>query len=240
MICVRIVDSRGSAPRDAGTAMFVCAEAFEGTIGGGALEHMAIRTARTMLRSGQTTHREVVPLGPGLGQCCGGSVTLEFEAVMARESDPAVPVFVWGAGHVGRAIAQVLGHHPAFQLTLVDTMKDRVPQPLPAAVTLMPVTDMARLARQLDVAAHHLVLTYSHDVDLALCDALLKRPRLSLGLIGSQSKWARFRKRLEDLGHPVADVDQIICPIGNRSLGKEPQSIAIGVAAQLIQGLTST
>jgi Xanthine and CO dehydrogenases maturation factor, XdhC/CoxF family len=70
-------------------------------------------------------------------------------------------------------------------------------------------------------------------MDLALCHAALGRGFAFAGLIGSHSKWARFRNRLRVLGHGDAAIARICCPIGQKSLGKHPQAIAVGVAAQL-------
>jgi xanthine dehydrogenase accessory factor len=82
--------------------------------------------------------------------------------------------------------------------------------------------------------ADHLIMTYAHDLDLALCHALLKHGFASAGLIGSATKWARFRTRLAALGHSPAQISRIACPIGDPHLGKHPQAIAVGVATALL------
>jgi len=82
--------------------------------------------------------------------------------------------------------------------------------------------------------ADHLIVTYSHDLDLKLCDALLRHDFASCGLIGSATKWARFRSRLAALGHSEAEISRIACPIGDPALGKHPQAIAVGTAAGLL------
>jgi xanthine dehydrogenase accessory factor len=82
--------------------------------------------------------------------------------------------------------------------------------------------------------AHHLIVTYSHALDLDLCHAALSRGFASAGVIGSATKWARFRRRLAQLGHAPAAIDRIDCPIGDPRLGKHPQAIALGVAARLL------
>jgi xanthine dehydrogenase accessory factor len=88
-------------------------------------------------------------------------------------------------------------------------------------------------------AARHVILTYSHDIDLALCDAALRRGFAGCGVIGSDTKWARFRRRLAALGHAEEAIARIDCPIGDRTLGKHPQAIAVGVAAGLLSGLAA-
>lgn len=216
--------------------MRVSADGIEGTIGGGALEWEAMRIARQMLARGETEARLAFPLGPALGQCCGGSVTLTFAVVDNSAKIPRTPLWIWGAGHVGRALVHTISPLQDFDITWIDTARDRFPQDFPKDVAPTVATDPPRLAPHAPLDAHHLVLTYSHDIDLALCDALLRRGFASCGLVGSATKWARFRKRLAQLGHSDAQISRILCPIGDPSLGKHPQAIAIGVAARLLDG----
>ncbi len=149
----------------------------------------------------------------------------------------AAPVWVYGAGHVGRAIVEVLAPLGGFDLTWVDTAPERFTQDVPGGVTALPATDIAAASGLAPDGAHHLIVTYSHALDLALCHALLGRQAASIGLIGSAVKWARFRKRLAALGHDPAQLARITCPIGDPRLGKEPQAIALGVACALVLAL---
>jgi len=231
---------RGSAPRDAGTAMKVAADTIEGTIGGGALEFRAIALAREMLDSDAAEFTRKIPLGPGLGQCCGGAVTLRFtreehavdrvqnnvHPISDMRADPQ-PLWLWGAGHVGRAVVNA-ARPEAFRITWVDDAADRFPKRIAPHVKALPAADMPLLAARAPVYAHHLIFTYSHDIDFALCAALLQRGAASIGLIGSQTKRTRFFKRLRALD---LDPAQITCPIGDPSLGKAPQDIARGCIA---------
>jgi xanthine dehydrogenase accessory factor len=121
----------------------------------------------------------------------------------------------------------------------VDLGPDRFPAAVPAGVTPLPASEPAALVRYAPRDADHLVLTRSHELDLQLCHALLGHGFASLGLIGSQTKWARFRSRLGQLGHPAAQIARIACPLGDPSLGKHPQAIAVGVAAALIRAGTT-
>lgn len=245
MIWVEITRTRGSAPRDAGTAMQVTMDSAQGTIGGGALEYRAIATARKILAQNGAEQTETIPLGPNLGQCCGGAVTLRYTYTsppLATGLDP-MPVhrivsnpphpqhlWVWGAGHVGRAMIRAC-HPQQFKITWVDSNADRFPAIIPKHVTPTPATDMPRLAARAPTYAHHLIFTYSHDIDLALCAALLKRGAASIGLIGSDTKRARFFKRLRHMG---LDPSGITCPIGDKTLGKTPHAIAHGTVQQLL------
>ncbi len=263
---VVVVDTRGSAPRRAGTAMLVFEAGQSGTIGGGALEWRAAADARALLASGGGPRVDRHALGPGMGQCCGGAVTLVTEVLEAVPEGPvrvlrtkpagAVPVWapevpgwrdgtlvervgsqartlwIWGAGHVGRAIAAVVAPLGTHAVTVIDLSAKL--DGLPAG-TPLPCADMPALAAHAPKGADHLILTHDHAIDLALCDALLRRRFTSCGLIGSATKRARFDARLRAMGHPNP-FGPIECPIGDPALGKHPQAIAIGVARRLIRG----
>lgn len=281
VVRVVIAAIRGSSPRETGTAMLVWETGQSGTIGGGTLEFEAAEAARRQVAPKQiSTHA----LGPDLGQCCGGAVTLFSEVyeagdlaaldshVIARPASPALmpvavkrllagargqgqtpapqlvegwmiepvhqpqlPVWIWGAGHVGRALTDVLAPLPDLQITWVDTDAERFPDGIPSGVTAVPAADVALLVPHAPENAAHLVLTYSHALDLALCHALLGHGFAFAGLIGSKTKWARFRSRLAALGHSPGAIARITCPIGDPELGKHPQMIAVGVAAQLLR-----
>ncbi len=290
---VLVVETRGSAPREAGAEMIVRQGALEGTIGGGALEWQALDHARALLAEGGTWTRrlERIALGPALGQCCGGAVTVLFERfdeaarpllekiagrgteIFARPlesgappalgttalppalhavaaildapalaegwiAEPAVrrapPLWIWGAGHVGREIVDVLAPLGAFAIRWADLTADRFPEEVPAGVETVAAADLPLLAAHAPREAHHLIVTRSHELDLALCHALLGRGAASIGLIGSQTKRARFARRLAALGHGNEAIAGIICPIGTPALGKHPRAIAIGVAHGLL------
>lgn len=147
---------------------------------------------------------------------------------------PTRQLWVWGAGHVGRAVVTTLAPLPEFAITWVDTAPDRFPDLVPETVTQMPANDPARLARHAPADAEHLILTYSHALDLELCHQLLCHDFAFAGLIGSKSKWARFQNRLRDLGHSAEQISRVTCPIGDPALGKHPQAIAISVASELL------
>ena len=122
---------------------------------------------------------------------------------------------------------------PDFDITWVDTSADRFPADTSTAAPLV-ATSPAHAVPHAPSDAHHLILTYSHDLDLALCDAVLRHEFASCGLIGSATKWARFQRRLQALGHTPAQIARIACPIGDTALGKHPQALAIGVAHAML------
>jgi xanthine dehydrogenase accessory factor len=121
-------------------------------------------------------------------------------------------------------------------VTWVDVAEGRFPESVPAGLRIVALPDPVQAVAATPKAAEHLVMTYSHALDLALCHALLGHGFGTLGLIGSATKWARFRSRLGALGHPAMDIARITCPIGDPSLGKHPQAIAVGVAAAFLRG----
>ncbi len=236
MMPMRITITRavGSAPRGAGTQMLVWPDRIAGTIGGGALEWAAMAKARQMLDAGQSLAQETMPLGPALGQCCGGSVSLRFERADTMDSPPQKPLWIFGAGHVGRALVAVMAPLPDWAITWVDVADDRF-DAVPDGVMQLVAADPTRVVQHAPEDAHHLILTYSHELDLALCHAVLQHGFASAGLIGSATKWARFRSRLAALGHPPQDIARIACPIGDPALGKHPQALAIGVAHAMVR-----
>jgi len=237
---ITISDARGSTPREMGAAMLVDGEGrFTGTIGGGTLEWQALAEAQRLLRSGETRREMHFSLGPDLGQCCGGRVTLLFERVTEDTTlakPTGTPMLLFGAGHVGRAIALAMAPLP-FDIRWIDPRPNAFPQAFPPNVTpvapLDPVTEIVGA----ETSALALILTHSHALDLALCDAALRRADMPfVGVIGSATKRARFLSQLRAMGHGEGALARLTCPIGLPDLGsKEPAAIAAGVAVQLLQ-----
>ena len=278
---VVVASVEGSAPREPGAAMLVWQNGQSGTIGGGTLEFEAVAHARNALADGSDTLVSR-PLGPALGQCCGGAVVLATEiydktrlanvpgdiylrrvtgqadlplalqraAVRSRNAgtpaetqcnsgwliEPVAPhlrpLWIYGAGHVGRAVVEVMAPLPGIAITWVDTKTDRFPGEIPDGVTKLLAANPASVVRHAPSDAEHLILTYSHALDLEICHRLLGHGFRATGLIGSATKRARFRSRLRSLGHSEAQISRIKCPIGDPALGKHPQAVAVGFAAE--------
>ncbi len=144
------------------------------------------------------------------------------------------PIWIYGAGHVGRAIVAMLAPLPDLDITWVDTAADRFPDDIPDGVRPVIVPAPQNAVQLAPENARHVILTYSHEMDLALCHAVLCHRFAFAGVIGSATKWARFRSRLAALGHRPEVIDTLTCPIGDPNLGKHPQAIAVGVVAQLL------
>jgi xanthine dehydrogenase accessory factor len=220
---VSVVTTSGSAPRDGGAHMIVTAKGYHGTIGGGALEWRAIASAQALLNKGSGTRFTSHALGPELGQCCGGRVDLatevfgrqdadDIQKLAARETGGAFSMtrngvelsfdqnrrrlYLYGAGHVGRALILALAQLP-FEVIWIDPRPGAFPPVAPENVT--PTTE-ANLA---DAPQGSLVfiMTHSHALDLATTDMALRNPNIAhVGLIGSETKRARFVKRLTEAG----------------------------------------
>lgn len=255
---VEVQGVQGSSPREAGAWMAVRAglapgslQGLVGSIGGGHLEFQAMAHAQAVLGGTAAAGVQRYALGPSLGQCCGGVVHLHFRLVGVPDL-PALqslqlqrmPVAVFGAGHVGRALVEVLQQLPC-STTWVDSRADIWPTPLVSStgartrwVQADPVQDAVA---DLPAGARVVVMTHSHVEDWDIVAACLARQRAAhdlpfIGLIGSASKWASFRRRLLDRGFDPLAVDAVHCPVGVAGVdGKEPEVIAVSVAAQLLQ-----
>jgi xanthine dehydrogenase accessory factor len=244
-VLVTVAAVRGHAPRAAGAKLVVGAHRTWGSIGGGNLEAVAVDRAREMLARREAGPElteaalsDKVPYQHGV-QCCGGTVTVMFEPL------PVVPaVAVFGVGHVGLELARILARQD-IDLHLVDT---RAPQLADDRLAVLsdavarvrvhrPVVLPETVLGDLPADAHVLIMTHDHAEDLALCDAVLRGGGFgSVGLIGSAGKWARFRRQLTgELGHDEQALARIKTPIGLPGIdGKEPATIAVSVAADLL------
>ncbi|MBH5338383.1 xanthine dehydrogenase accessory protein XdhC [Streptomyces pactum] len=245
-VLVTVATVRGHAPRDAGAKLVVGRTGTWGSIGGGNVEAVAIDRAREML-AGSVTEPELMDFAlndkvtnqHGV-QCCGGTVSVLLEPLPVVQA-----VAIFGAGHVGLELARILARHD-LDLHLVDSrsemlteqrlgvLADAVAQVHVHHTPLLPEEVLAKLPP----GTHVLIMTHDHAEDAAVCDAALRTPGLgSIGLIGSAAKWARFRKRLAtEGGHDEAAIDRIKTPIGLPGItGKEPATIAVSVAADLLR-----
>ncbi len=252
-VLVRVASTQGSVPREAGAWMGVFADAVVGTVGGGHLEFEAIAHARRALAGAAIQAQRRFALGPSLGQCCGGVVQLDFAsttpadaaAMRARleaEDDASrLPVALFGGGHVGHAIVQALTPLPV-RVRWIDSRDEIFPGGLMRWVQTEHSAPVQAAVADLDVQSRVLVMSFSHAEELDVVAACLARLRERgdlpfVGLIGSKSKWASFRHRLEARGYSEAELARVTCPIGVAGVvGKEPEVIAAAVAAQLMQG----
>lgn len=287
-----VVETRGSAPREAGARIVVLPDAsFFGTIGGGTLEWRAIAEMQAALARPQPHYYESrrVALGPELGQCCGGRVDLalevfdrsrrqEVEILAAAEQaapfrtrgeqmsdgklhrtlDPASMVaigaaridhgiveegfgddrrvlYLFGAGHVGRALVLALAPLP-FRVVWIDPRPDAFPQHVPANVRCVQPDDTPATLDGAPSGSFVLVMSHSHALDLAIVARALKGQDFAyVGLIGSETKRARFSSQLTGAGLARAEIERLVSPIGVAGIrSKLPAAIAASVAADLL------
>ncbi len=250
-VLVQVQATEGSAPRDAGAWMAVFADALIGTIGGGHLEFEAIDRARALLKAestGKPAETMRLALGPSLGQCCGGVVHLQLERFTAQDLPTLqlrldvdrMPVVLFGGGHVGHALADVLARLPVA-LHWIDSREGIFPSGLPTHVVCEHSEPVQAAVKDLAPGACVLIMSFSHAEDLDVLTQCLARQRKQqdvpyIGLIGSKTKWATFRHRLEARGYSAKELAHVTCPIGVPGIhGKEPEVIALAVAAQLLQ-----
>ena len=249
-VLVEVTGARGSVPREGGTRMLVSPSHAAGTVGGGHLELKAIEQARSLLAAGSTEPQSVhYPLGPALGQCCGGAVTLGFSlldrlALAAwPEAAPRFHLQLYGAGHVGRAIVRAL----VPLNCVVDWIDEREEEFVasfdalggawPRHIRKVCVDTVEAEVALAPPSAFYLVLTHQHDLDQRISEAILQRGDFGFfGLIGSKTKKQRFIHRFEQRGFEDSLIKRMTCPIGIDGIeGKEPEVIAIAVAAQLMR-----
>ena len=248
-IVAELTAVRGSSPREAGTFMLISPDAQTGTIGGGALEYMVIDRARQVLRDGEHGDSLDIPLGPEIGQCCGGRVDVALKRVSAAEARRLVAkleaeaasrphVYLFGSGHVGHALARALAVLP-LRVHVVDTRPDELTN-LPDNVETHAVAMPEAVVRSAPQGSGFVILTHDHALDfLIAAEALQRADAPYIGMVGSKTKKARFRSWYLGEGYPAATLDRLVLPIGGKAfphgLGdKRPEVIAALAAAEIL------
>jgi len=236
-VLVTLLDAQGSTPREAGAKMVVTADQSFSTVGGGNLEHEAIQQARELLATSQTApSRREYTLSPKLYQCCGGTVSLILEPFLPVQT----VLYLFGAGHVGRAIVQVLTGLP-IKIKWIDERASEFPAQIPSHCEKIVTASPTTVLKTAPAGCYILVMTHLHPRDFQIVQAAFTHNQFAyLGLIGSKTKRSRFEKYLQEAGVPKTELQRLICPIGIEGItGKHPREIAIAVAAQLLQqGIT--
>lgn len=294
-VLVTLTDSQGPSPHTAGARMIVGPDGtFSGTVGGGALELLALTEARTLLGETEAPALRRIERAPGPAAdlSCGGHATLLLERfsnadrpeievladaeragpivlrarpvggrlqreiisptnlpiapapafqrrddgeIIERFGIAATPVLLFGAGHVGRALAPVLAPLP-FVVTWADPRPEAFPPHLPTNIGChgdpKPVHLIERAADGTFVA----IMSHNHGLDLELATAALATDRFPyVGLIGSASKRASFATAMRKRAIPETSIDRLVCPIGLTEIrDRSPAAIAIGIAAQML------
>ena len=228
---VTVVRCTGSTPREPGAKMIVVhADRIHGTIGGGKLEQLAIQDALKCIQSDRSQLFRY-PLGAQAGQCCGGVMEVFIEAV---NCGPVL--YVFGAGHVGQAVCRVLSGTP-FRVVLLDDRDEWLNgREIPHHVQREHLSPLAFLNKTdfNPTCSYCVVMTHSHALDQELIEKLIPFPFAYVGLIGSRSKWIKFKQRLFNKGFSETEMARVTCPIGLGNFGKAPQEVAISFASQIL------
>ena len=246
---VEVREALGSTPREVGTWMLVSPDAIFGTIGGGQLEFMAIDRAREMIAGSVETDLLDIPLGPEIGQCCGGRVRIDI-ALVDGALRAAIPeridyeesvrphVYLFGGGHVGKALAEALALLP-LAVTVVETRAEAIhgfPETVTTRLTAIPEEEV-RTAR---AGSAFVVLTHDHALDfLIVAQALERSDAAYVGMIGSATKRATFRSwYLKTAGGSEEGLARLVCPIGGTTVyDKRPTVIAAMTAAEVLAAI---
>jgi xanthine dehydrogenase accessory factor len=247
-ILIEVIRTRGSTPREVGAFMLVTPDRIWGTIGGGRMEFDAIDTARAMLADGRQSVVLDITLGPDTGQCCGGRVELALRQAetdtidaLRKRLDLAAAdyrdVFLYGAGHVGRALAVALKPLP-FCVTVVETRQEELDQLEPGIRFRLEAMPEASIA-EIRAGGAAVIMTHDHALDFLIGAEALRRGDLGyVGMIGSKTKRAVFASWLTDAGYQADLIDRLILPVGGAAVrDKRPAVIAALVAAELLAAL---
>lgn len=251
VVKIQVVAVKGSTPREAGAFMLVSRDAAFGTIGGGALELDAIIQARSMLETNTAAMTLKFTLGTQINQCCGGKLELKLNDMNEDERQAMIEtartalnqmpnVLVFGAGHVGRALALALAPLP-FRVSLIDVRPHALLPKIHGVNSLaLPVPEQA--VREAPPASSFVVMTHEHSLDFLIVNEALKRKDAAyIGLIGSKTKKAVFRSQYLADGGTLIDFAFLTCPIGANPTGdKRPEVIAAFVATELCMRLLAS
>jgi len=249
VILIKIIDAKGSVPRNKNVTMVISDEHQFGTIGGGELEYRVTNESRELLNDSNCCEKIIeFPLGPSLGQCCGGYIKIKLnkfnsgknllnkhdlkDEVLSRNKN----LYIFGAGHVASALMTKL-EETGFNIFVIDSREQFLSKIKIDYINTILAKEPDIIIKNAAPRSFYLVMTHSHQIDLSICSTLLKVNNFSfLGLIGSKTKRMRFNKRLKEIGYSKELIDKIECPIGIDGItGKEPNIIAISIIARLLQ-----
>lgn len=226
---VTIIETSGSSPRKEGTKMIVTKEENYGTVGGGALEHNAIKDAKEFLRLGESGKKKY-SLEEGGIQVCGGSAELFFEPIL-----PAREIIVFGAGHVAEKLVPML-KELNFNITLIDERDVQLSKPnfnnVDNKICKLPSDVLPDIKFHDDLFV--IVLTHAHIHDQEIVRFCMRKPFKYLGVIGSKKKWGKFKEDYLKEGFTKDELSRVTTPIGLPIGGNTPFEIAISITSQLI------
>lgn len=228
-VLVTVVAVEGSAPREVGAKMLVYQDgSTDGTVGGGAVEKAAVELCGQVLQQRRPLLMEY-DLG-ALGMSCGGRMKIFFEPYFA-----APPLFIFGAGHIGKALAEI-AHLLQFRITVVDDRPEfAVAERFPHAEAVLCCSygdSFSRLEPTPD--SYIVIVTYRHMHDQTILAHCAQQPFAYLGMIGSRTKVSQTIKTLKEQGISAEALARVHSPIGLKIGARTPEEIAVAVAAEMI------
>ena len=243
IIKAKIINVKGSSPNKINDFMLVAPKDIFGTIGGGNLEYLVIEESKLMLKNKSKRKKLNIPLGPGIGQCCGGYV--EIILTLHKNTDAAMKdekvndsfkedLYIFGAGHIGQALIETIGNLN-FNTYLIDSREEYLKMSVNKDINYLLSKEPWKVVNKLKDNAYYVVLTHSHEYDLKILNEILTKKFTFVGLIGSTTKKQRFFKRLTENGHNKNIIKKIECPIGvDIGNSKDPNEIAFSIITRLI------
>ena len=243
IIKAKIINVKGSSPNKINDFMLVAPKDIFGTIGGGNLEYLVIEESKLMLKNKSKRKKLNIPLGPGIGQCCGGYV--EIILTLHKNTDAAMKdekvndsfkedLYIFGAGHIGQALIETIGNLN-FTTYLIDSREEYLKMSVNKDVNYLLSKEPWKVVNKLKYNSYYVVLTHSHEYDLKILNEILTKKFTFVGLIGSTTKKKRFFKRLTENGHDKNIIKKIECPIGvDIGNSKDPNEIAFSIITRLI------
>jgi len=249
IIFVRIIDTKGSVPRNENVFMVVTNNKQYGTIGGGELEYRVTNESIKLLNNIDSSKKILeFPLGPSLGQCCGGYIKIKLikykngkelllennliDEILSNNKN----LYIFGAGHVSNALMNKL-EGVGFNIFVIDSRENYLTQVKHEYINAILAKNPEIIIKNSPPDSYYLIMTHNHQIDLLICASILKKKSFSfIGLIGSKTKKIRFYKRLLRMNFNEELINKIECPIGMTQIqGKEPDIIAISIIARLLE-----
>ena len=251
IIKAKLISTEGSVPRDSGTFMLITSKYLFGSIGGGQLEYTIIEKAKKKLNEKMVLNTQIIniPLGPSIGQCCGGyaqvEITKHANGIQSLINEKFLNfkldnLFIFGAGHIGQELSS-RSTDLDFNVHLIDSRNDYLKMQKEKKDTLIYANSPWMLIKNLPKESYYIILTHSHDYDFKIINEILNFNSFKfLGLIGSKTKMKRFSNRLIKLGHNQTKISQIECPVGIKKItSKKPGEIAISIIGRLLEHRSS-
>ena len=245
LVKAKVMNALGSTPNKINDFMLIAENDIFGTIGGGTLEFQIINEAKKLLINNNKENSLKIPLGPGIGQCCGGFVEIKltahsnFKNAIKNEifdESNKLDLYIFGAGYIGQSLITKT-KFLNFNTYLIDSRESFLKQNNLKHVNYLLSSRPWEIVNHLNKKSMYVIVTHSHDFDFKIANEILKINNFYyLGLIGSNTKRNKFYKRLEKLGHKKKLINHLECPIG-ASIGKskDPEEISFSILARMIE-----